>query len=312
MENLNLEQFNPKKSELLSLADKYKSLEIKGLNDNEGYLAVDKGRKELKTARVEITKRGKELRDEAVKVQSAVISLEKELVGIIEPIEIELKNKQEKIDQERIMKQREALLPERKERLDLVGAEYTDELLLTMDNADFESFSIEQKSIFLEKKEQAILEAQAKIDAVNKRIAEEKHLEEQRKIAVEEAKKEAELEKQRAIEEEKRKAKEVEERMEREKREAVEAEKERAAKEKQAMIDEQARKDREAKEEADRKEREKLEAEAKAKAEQEALEKKKKYQKFLTDNKYNEETDFLETIGDEVILYRKIAVFINK
>jgi hypothetical protein len=311
MENLNLEQFNPKKSELLSLADKYKSLEIKGLNDNEGYLAVDKGRKELKTARVEITKRGKELRDEAVKFQRAVISLEKELVGIIEPIEIELKNKQEKIDQERIMKQREALLPERKERLDLVGAEYTDELLLTMDNADFESFSIEQKSIFLEKKEQAILEAQAKIDAVNKRIAEEKHLEEQRKIAVEEAKKEAELEKQRAIEEEKRKAKEVEERMEREKREAVEAEKERAAKEKQAMIDEQARKDREAKEEADRKEREKLEAEAKAKAEQEALEKKKKYQKFLTDNKYNEETDLIFDKGDRVILARKVAEFIK-
>jgi hypothetical protein len=30
---LNIEKFNPKKTELQAIADKYKSLEIKGIND---------------------------------------------------------------------------------------------------------------------------------------------------------------------------------------------------------------------------------------------------------------------------------------
>jgi hypothetical protein len=35
MENINLDLFNPKKAELIEAANKYKNLEIKGLDDKE-------------------------------------------------------------------------------------------------------------------------------------------------------------------------------------------------------------------------------------------------------------------------------------
>lgn len=48
MENLNLDKFNPTKTELTALVEKYSILAINGVADKVGYEAVDKARKDLK------------------------------------------------------------------------------------------------------------------------------------------------------------------------------------------------------------------------------------------------------------------------
>ena len=95
-----IEKFNPTKSELLLMADKYKNLTIKNIDDKEGYMAVYQARLELKKARVNLKKNGKAAREEALAYQKSVIALENELVGIIEPLEKDLEAKQAVIDKE--------------------------------------------------------------------------------------------------------------------------------------------------------------------------------------------------------------------
>ena len=89
MEKLDIEKFNPTKAEIVALAEKYKSLTIKGVDDKQGYALVDEARKELKKVRVKIAKDGKLLRSEAVDFQKAVIAKEKDRPGIPKLIFIE-------------------------------------------------------------------------------------------------------------------------------------------------------------------------------------------------------------------------------
>lgn len=298
---LNIETFSPKKAELSLKVETYKNLTIKDVNDNQGYLAVDDARKDLKRTRVEIQKTGKNLRAEAVSFQKKVIALENEYVGMIEPLELELKSKQETIDlQKEIIKRRE-LLPERKEKLKTIEIEMGDEFILLMDNDKFQEFFNQKKEEFLLEKERKIQEEREKIEN-EKRIAEAK--EQARKEAEERAKKEMELailkaeeDKRQAIENEKKKAEEAQRLAGEEKARIIAEQK---AKE-QARIDEENRK----KAEAEMIEKEKI-------AEQKKLEAKKKYQKFLTDNGYTEKNKddfFMKNTGNEVILYKKIAEF---
>lgn len=186
-----IEKFNPTKAELLALAEKSKGLVIKDINDKEGYQAVHKQRMELKNTRVLITKTGKEAREKALAFQKEVIAYEKELIGIIEPIETDLQAKQDAIDLEKEKLKRVALLPERKFKLVAVSVELSDDEILEMDDVRFDTFYNQKNAEFLEKKQQEILEAQAKIGAENKRIAEEKRIEEARKEAEAKAKEQA-------------------------------------------------------------------------------------------------------------------------
>ena len=45
---LNIEKFSPKKAELLDVSKKYLFLEIKGIDDKQGYMVVGEARKDLK------------------------------------------------------------------------------------------------------------------------------------------------------------------------------------------------------------------------------------------------------------------------
>src|SRR5690606_29779671 len=116
MQNLSIEQFSPKKAELVALVEKHKGLTIAGPEDKEGYAAVRAARIALKTARVEVQKKAKDLRSEAVKFQKGVLSLEKELVGIIEPtekeyqqMELEIDDHFERLKEEEEKKKKEAI-----------------------------------------------------------------------------------------------------------------------------------------------------------------------------------------------------------
>ena len=95
MDNLSLDQFNPKEAELVTMATNYKSLTINGIDDKQGYLEVSTARKHLAKTRVQISKDGKLLREEANAFQKKVIARERELIAIIEPVELELAAKEE-------------------------------------------------------------------------------------------------------------------------------------------------------------------------------------------------------------------------
>jgi hypothetical protein len=160
MENLSMDKFNPTRAELTQMAEKYKTLTIAGAEDREGYMKVDVARKELKKTRIQIEKDGKLLRAEAVAFQKAVIEKEKELVGLIEPVEVNLAEQQEAIDEEREKLKRMELLPERKEKLAAIGIEVDDEFILLMDDLRFSEFYNLENSKYLEEKKRKIEEEQ--------------------------------------------------------------------------------------------------------------------------------------------------------
>jgi hypothetical protein len=275
MENLNLEKFSPKRAELQELSQKYLNLEIKGIDDKPGYLAVDEARKELKRKRVKITKTGKELRSEALAFQKAVIAREKELVEIIEPVELSLSEMQKKIDDEKEKIKRIELLPERKEKLEKINVKIEDDFILLMDDGKFESFYNEKKAEYLEEKERLIREQEEKMKR-------EQEIEEAKKQARVEAEKQAEAERKRAIEEERRKAQE----------------------EKEKIIREQ-----------EEKERARVEAEKQAEAERERKEKNKRYTEWLEKNGYTEKNKnsfYIHNENNKFILYKKVDEIIIK
>ena len=304
MKNLNIEQFNPKKADIIALTEKFKDLEIQGIDDKQGYQAVHQARIELKNSRVAISKQGKNLRDGAIKFQREVIKVEKELVALIEPTETSLANKQKLIDEEKEQQKRIQLIPERREKLKEIDYKIDDTFLITMDNIQFQEFFNQQKEDYLFKQAEKIRIEQEKIDAEQLKIKQQQQNE---KIRVQ-AQKEAQKQAIKDIEIAKLKAEE-------DKRQAIENEKRKAEEEKQQLIDKQERKEKErtmleekAKREAD--DKLKLEKEA-----QEKLEKQKKYQKFLQDNGYTEKNKdefYIQRIDNKILLFKKInEIIIN-
>lgn len=79
----------------------YGALTINGLDDKQGYAAVDVARKEIKKIRVDIEKAFKAERDVLnVKVKEN-LAKEKEILAVVAPIENDLKAKQDIIDNEK-------------------------------------------------------------------------------------------------------------------------------------------------------------------------------------------------------------------
>lgn len=310
MDTLDLEKFNPKKAELLEIVSAYQGLEIKGVDDIKGFQVVDDARKDLKKKRVEIQNTGKALRADAVAFQKAVIKYEDDLVQIIEPLEKSLKEKQDKIGEEKESIARAVKLPGRKSKLAEIDFSMSDDEILKMEDLEFDQFVYNKKVLILQEKEKALKAEQEKVE-------QEKKLELARIEARKEAELRAELDKQKAIKEaEDRRVAEIKEAEDRKNKE-IEDIKKNAEREKQALIDEQNKK------EADRKEVERvaeeekkrtaeleLKKQADEKEEQLKIENHKKYKKFLSDNKYTETDDFTIIKNEkQIILYGKIATY---
>lgn len=270
METLDLQQFNPDKATLLKLKEECSGLEIKGIDDKVGYDIVHSKRMELKTTRVDITKKGKELRQNALDFQKKVISYEKELIEIIEPIERNLEEKEKAIDLEKEKIKRQKLLPERLEKLSKIDCVISNDEILSMDDNEFDKFYNEKNTLFLAEKQRQLDEANAKLEDERRKIQEAKDrevAEKQRQSELEQARKEAE---------------------------------EKAKLEMELKIKKEA-------EEKQRLEAERLKQE---KEEAEKLEKQKNYQNFLKDNGYTDENEFkIIKTDSKVILFKKIAEF---
>jgi hypothetical protein len=286
-------KFDPTIEELNKLVTVSKKIKVTDINDKKQIEVVRENRIILKTARVAITKRGKELREEALAFQRNIISQEKELIAIIEPEEERLSAIEEEVKQKQLIEERKALLPTRREQLDAIGdgMTVTDDVLLDMDTETFSAYKNERVAQKNESDRLAIETEKRKVQEEAERQQREKETQEREKRAREEA--QAEAERKLALAKE-----EAEMRIQREKEEAE-----------RRVIAERERIEREQKEKEARELQEKAEAAARAKAEQEVLEKKKKYQAWLTKNDYSESTHYLRNEGGVVTLYKIISTF---
>lgn len=196
MNNANVEIFKPGIATLREIAAKHRGLEIKGLDDKEGYDAVKAARKELGDWRILITKEGKKYREEALAYQREVLRQEKEHLAEIVPVEDELKAKLEAIDDERKREERRALLPSRKTMLAEIEVALTDEEILDFDENSFATFYGNARMNYLEAKNRAAQEeldkkrreeelAKAKEEAAARAVEEERTRAERAKAAEE-------------------------------------------------------------------------------------------------------------------------------
>jgi len=239
---LTIKKFNPTEAELTTLANKFKDLTIDGIEDKAGYKIVDEARKELQRTRGSIKRTGKAMRDDANKFAKSVIAYEKDLVGIIEPIEQDLAAKQKEIDETIIKLERQELLPERKRNLLAIDVEIDDDTILLMDEKEFAEFYTWKNELYLQKKADELKAKEEKLKQAEKIV---------------ELQKQAEIDKKEAVENERR-------RIEQEQK----AEKEKEAEEMRAAA------------------------------------KNKTYQKWLKDNKYNEDDFIIKRNGNTFTLYK--------
>lgn len=277
--NTDIEQFVPAVAELRAMVEQTSEITITDLRDRGQIERVTAARISLKKARVQIEKKGKELREDAVAFQRAVITREKELIAIIAPEEDRLSTIEGEAKQVAIMDERKRKLPDRLAALKEVSDE-------EMESADEDAINRMDDMTF-----QAYLNG---------------------RISARNAKRQADLDAREAAirraEDDKRQAAEAEEREERRKADLKAAEDraradgERKAREEieQRERDEKARKER---------------AEADAKAEAARIERTKKYKEFLAHHGWTEETkgDFkIEETPEGFVLYRRLGMFPKK
>lgn len=197
-----LSAFNERKASLETLAQSAAEITINGIEDKEGYKNADAKRKELKQARVSITKEGKEMRSILTQVGKNIIEKENELTSIISGEEQRLADEQDKIDaeKERIkqeeIKRQEQILTDRIKVLADYGFQIDFGEIKAMDDETFTQYAEAAKTRFekaeSDRKEAERLEAEkaeterlAK-EAEAKKLADERaELEELRKKAAE-------------------------------------------------------------------------------------------------------------------------------
>lgn len=173
-----LESFEQRKQSLIDLAESAEHLAIESIGDTEGIKAVSTKRKELKSARVQIEKEGKSMRDLITPISKHISAKEKELLSIILPHEERLYAREQWVEKEieKIQQEKEAEEKARiQQRIDQlakynVAIDYV--MCLGLTDEQFEKKLSVAKSEF---------EAEQKrIEEENNRIAAEKKKEEER------------------------------------------------------------------------------------------------------------------------------------
>lgn len=200
MENLELQKFDKGKAELTKLANSYKNLKIEDINDDFGYEQVKRAKDDLVKERGLLERLGKSMRDNFTKVNREIMKKQKDIIGIVEPVELELKSKLKAIDDEKIKLQRMNYLEDKKNSLKEIDLELLDDEILSYSDGEFITFFNEKKTEYLEAKQQ-------KIDDTEKKIQEDKD----RKEFEKQAKIDADKRAKRDLEDEKQNEKEADE-----------------------------------------------------------------------------------------------------
>jgi len=176
-ETLNMDQFNPKKAELIALAEKHKAATEIQIVDKASYDKVHEAQIELRDTRNAIKDQWLAIRDSANKFIKQVTAAEKELLALIVPTEDiliakkeEWKKKEEE-EKERKRKEQEELANKRVQ--ELAQYWYIHDLfdLKIMEESDFQTLLSEKKTAFEEAekaKKDAEAAAQKKQERINK------------------------------------------------------------------------------------------------------------------------------------------------
>lgn len=308
MENFKIDKFDPLKKEITDLVESVKKT-VASSTGAEGYDLMKENKKALQSRRIAIVKDMKSDRDGALQFQRAIIQIEKELLGIIKPVEDDLLGKIKEIDEAKAREERKELLPDRKLMLADIKIELSDDAILYMDDNAFASYHYDKKMEYLEAK-------QAKIDE-----AEQKKIDDDKKNKFELYNKRKELlipywgylhndhrgcdygelpEESFAIilNEAKKNKKEQEEKAKKEVGEALKKAKTKAVEQEKIRVAEQKKED-----------------ELKAKKESRNLARRKKYKEFLKEHgatNANLKTDFYQAVdGKNVTLYKKVGEFVG-
>lgn len=117
-------EFNVTDSAIAELKEKYLPLVINGIEDKNGYKAVKSARMIVKTHRVDVDKRRKELTADALEWQRKINAEAKRITLLLEPIEEHLQSEEKRIDDEieaiKIAKQK-AEMQKLQERIDMLN-----------------------------------------------------------------------------------------------------------------------------------------------------------------------------------------------
>ncbi len=287
-ESLSMQEFTPAMQELTEMATAAKTVTAKS-----DLALVHDTRIGLRDARINIAKKGKELRENAIKFQKDVIQREKELLGIIGPEEDRLAAIEDEAKLRLEMEKRRDELPTRIAALQAINPAFSadDNELLAMDDDEFNQYRV------------LVIEAKLERD----------RQEQNEKIAAE-----AEARRMKA-EAEEQEARQKIETIEREHRAKIASEEskiavERALVDKEkarlAGIEEERMREIRAKEQEARIEKERAETEiARVKKETEEREKAEDYIGFLNSINFNEETDITQVVDGEVRAYRLIGTY---
>lgn len=191
-------KFDYTKEALETMKDQLTSIDVTNRLELENAVKI------LVKARGIIQKQGKSFRDEANAYNKSVLEKEKEYVQIIEPLELDYKQKIISIEKEELRQQRLLVLPQRKSLLELLKTitQPDDEILLNLDDASFMTYLMERQTEDKNnlEKEEARLRREKEI-ADNAKIEAEKRAQ----IEIEKIKKDAEnkiLEEQQRVERE--------------------------------------------------------------------------------------------------------------
>lgn len=191
--DVSIEQFNPTIAELKELAEEASKLEMPALGDIAAIETIKEFAKRLQKSRTSVTKKGKELREEANKFNKAVLGREKELLEITVPQEDRLKSFLSEIERQEVLESRKAFLPARRAEMDELGASVTDDELLQMDSGRYMEFSNGIKQEKLDKE-------RAQLERDRQKLEDDKRIEDAKKEAAEQATREAEAAHVREIE----------------------------------------------------------------------------------------------------------------
>lgn len=208
LDTTELQKFSPSDAVIAQLAEQYMPLTINGIEDKEGLQKVHDARMEVKRWRVDVEKKRKELKADALEYGRKVDAEAKRITKMLEPIEQHLLSQEtavkEEIERIKEQKKREAeqKLADRVDKLRAVGDKTPGVLLRDWSDEGFEAHLKDATAKF--EAEQARLEAE-RIEQEKIQQAERERMEAERQKLEEQR---AEIERQRAEAEAKRKAEE--------------------------------------------------------------------------------------------------------
>lgn len=291
---LSMSEFTPAKEQLESIVANIKKIDRKDIT------AVHDARITLRDLRINVTKKGKELREGAITFQKEVLAKERELVAIISPEEEELEKVEDEAKLRKQMETRRTELPTRVEALKAIGDDVpvSDDELLAMDDDEFNAYRVRRIDAKLIKDKEAFEQQKRDEEAKAKARAEQEEKERRERLS----KEEAEAAAKRKIEEDKIAAERAELEKDKARMEGEKKAREEAEAEKAREIERQEREAKLKKEEEEREAARQSQIEADRKKEE-------NYTKWLADVRFDEKTDFIDWKEGKAILYRKISEY---